>query len=174
MTSKFLYLNFFALYSSSLWRTDTVVFAKFNRLPSQISPPSLLSPYPPQMFLKYISSPRPPPPPPPVGLIKDLRYLISSHANAILVKHFEMLFRLLSKEENWSQNASYNCFWGRYWGRAGQVLVNFLLSLVTVPEVFAKVNSIQFPSRCQLVSYHWTLGSYATTTATATTMAKKQ
>ena len=97
MTSKFLYLNLFALYSSSLWRTDTIVFAKFNRLPSQISPPSLLSPYAPQMFLKYISSPLPPPLPPPVGLNKDLRYLISSHANAILVKHFEMLFRLLSK-----------------------------------------------------------------------------
>ena len=95
MTSKFLYLNLFALYSSSLWRTDTIVFAKFNRLPSQISPPSLLSPYPPRMFLNYISSPLPPPPP--VGLNKDLRYLISSHANAILVRHFEMLFRLLSK-----------------------------------------------------------------------------
>ena len=96
MTSKLLYLNLFALYSSSLWRTDTIVFAKFNRLPSQISPPSLLSPYPPQMFLKYISSPLPLPPPP-VGLNKDLRYLISSHANAILVKHFEMLFRLCRK-----------------------------------------------------------------------------
>ena len=95
MTSKFLYLNLIALYSCSLWWTDTIVFAKFNRLPSQISPPSLLSPYPPQMFLKYISSPLPLPPP--VGLNKDLRYLISSHANAILVKHFEMLFRLLSK-----------------------------------------------------------------------------
>ena len=95
MTSKFLYLNLFALYSSSLWRTDTIVFAKFNRLLSQISPPSLLSPYPPQMFLKYISSPLPLPPP--WGLKKILRYLISSHANAILVRHFELLFRLLSK-----------------------------------------------------------------------------
>ena len=56
-----LVLELVALYSSSLW-TDTIVFAKFNRLPSQISPPSLLSPYPPQMFLNYISSPLPPPP----------------------------------------------------------------------------------------------------------------
>ena len=38
-----------------------------------------------------------------------------------------------------------HCFWDRYWGRAGQLLVNFFpLSLVTVTEVFAKVNSDQF------------------------------
>ena len=33
MTSNFLYLNFSTLYSSSLWRTDTIVFAKLNTLP---------------------------------------------------------------------------------------------------------------------------------------------
>ena len=32
------------------------------------------------------------------------------------------------------------------WGRAGQLLANFSLPLVTVPEVFAKVDSTQFPS----------------------------
>ena len=41
-----------------------------------------------------------------------------------------------------------NCFLDRSWGRAGQLLVNFFpLSLVTVPEVFAKVYSDQIPCR---------------------------
>ena len=41
-----------------------------------------------------------------------------------------------------------NCFWDSCWGRAGQLLVNFFsLSLATVPEVFTKVKSAQFPSR---------------------------
>ena len=46
MTSNFLYLNFSTLYSSSLWRTDTIVFAKLNTLhPFKYPPPrSLLSP----------------------------------------------------------------------------------------------------------------------------------
>ena len=45
MTSTFLYLSFSSLYSSSLWRTDTRNFAELNKPPpSQISPPSLLSP----------------------------------------------------------------------------------------------------------------------------------
>ena len=36
-------------------------------------------------------------------------------------------------------------FWDGYWGRAIQLLVNlFALSPLTVPEVFAKVNSSQF------------------------------
>ena len=30
MTSNFLYLGFSTLYSSSLWRTDLIVFAKFS------------------------------------------------------------------------------------------------------------------------------------------------
>ena len=38
----------------------------------------------------------------------------------------------------------FNCFRDRYWGCADYILVIlFLLSLVTVPEVFAKVNSAQ-------------------------------
>ena len=53
MTSNFLYLSFSTLYSSSLWRNDTIVWAKFNMHPSQISPPSL------QRTIK------PPPPSPP-------------------------------------------------------------------------------------------------------------
>ena len=42
-----------------------------------------------------------------------------------------------------------NCFWDGYWGGAGQLLANLFFSLtpVTVPEVFANVNSVQFPSR---------------------------
>ena len=35
-----------------------------------------------------------------------------------------------------------NCFWDGYWGRASQLLAISLLSLVTVPEIFAKINSI--------------------------------
>ena len=38
-------------------------------------------------------------------------------------------------------------FWGRYWGRAIQLLVNlFAPSPLTVPDVFARVNSPQFSS----------------------------
>ena len=52
-------------------------------------------------------------------------------------------------EGNWNRNASPNCFWNSYLGRAGQQLAKFFsTSLVTVPEVFAKVNSSQLPSRC--------------------------
>ena len=42
-----------------------------------------------------------------------------------------------------------NCFWDGYWGGAGQLLANLFFSLtpVTVPEVFANVNLVQFPSR---------------------------
>ena len=54
---------------------------------------------------------------------------------------------LLERERNWCWNASRNCFWDRCWGSAVQLLANFFsLCLVTVPEVFAKVNSTQFPS----------------------------
>ena len=49
---------------------------------------------------------------------------------------------------NWSRSASRNCFWDRYWWRASQLLVNFFgLSPVTVPEVFAEVNSFKSSSR---------------------------
>ena len=40
MTSNFLYLSFSTLYSSSLLRTDTIVFSKLNKPPSPLSPPS--------------------------------------------------------------------------------------------------------------------------------------
>ena len=36
----FLFSSFATLYSSSLWRTDTIVFSKLNKSPSQICPPS--------------------------------------------------------------------------------------------------------------------------------------
>ena len=45
---------------------------------------------------------------------------------------------------NWSWNVPRSCFWDRDWWRAGQLLANFSLSLVTIPEVFAWVNSAQF------------------------------
>ena len=48
---------------------------------------------------------------------------------------------------------SRNRFWDSYWGRTGQLLVNFSLTPVTVPEVFARVNSIQFPSRVLSVEF---------------------
>ena len=55
----------------------------------------------------------------------------------------------LSKQRgNWSRDAARNYFWDCHWWRAGQLLASvFPLSLVTVPVVFAKVNSAQFPSR---------------------------
>ena len=49
----FMILGFSTMYSSSLWRTDTIVFAKLNKLP----------PPPPQVCLKQIS--------PPGGSIED-------------------------------------------------------------------------------------------------------
>ena len=53
--------SFSTLYSSSLWRTDTIVFAELNKHPLSNKPPSLVStPPPPQtsLCLKYISPPR--------------------------------------------------------------------------------------------------------------------
>ena len=44
------------------------------------------------------------------------------------------------------RNATRNCFWDCFWERAGQPLANFFFpSLVTVPEVFSKIDSTQFP-----------------------------
>ena len=39
MTSNFLYLSFSTLYSSSLWRTDTILWAKLNKPPISIKLP---------------------------------------------------------------------------------------------------------------------------------------
>ena len=48
----------------------------------------------------------------------------------------------------WAELPSAKDLWDRYWWRAGQLLASFVpLSLVTVPEIFAKLNSSQFPSR---------------------------
>ena len=65
MTSNLLYLSFSTLYSSSSWRTDTIVFAKLNKRPpppplhkrasSQLSPPPPPTTTPPQICLKKIS-----------------------------------------------------------------------------------------------------------------------
>ena len=63
MTSNFLYLSLSTLNSSSLWRTDTIVFAKLVKPP--IKPP-----------LKCVSN-KQAPPPPGGGLIEDLRNLFT-------------------------------------------------------------------------------------------------
>ena len=39
MTSNLLNLSFSTLHSSSLGRTDTIVFAKLNKTPSRMTPP---------------------------------------------------------------------------------------------------------------------------------------
>ena len=52
-----------------------------------------------------------------------------------------------SEAKNWSRNVSRYCLRERYRERAGQRLANFFPVLVTIPEVFAKVNSSHFPSR---------------------------
>ena len=57
---------------------------------------------------------------------------------------------LRNKMETGAEMRPAICFWDRYWGRVGQLWGIFLpcpLSLVTVPVVFMKVNSLQFPSR---------------------------
>ena len=53
---------------------------------------------------------------------------------------------LYKRKGNWSRNASRNCFWDGYWGRACSRRSAIGHSLVTVPEVFAQVNSSQFRS----------------------------
>ena len=39
ITFNFLYLSFSTLYSSALWRTDTIIFAKLNKSPLSNNPP---------------------------------------------------------------------------------------------------------------------------------------
>ena len=46
MTQNFLYLSFSTLYSSSLWRTDTIIVSKLSKPLLSNKPPSLLSPPP--------------------------------------------------------------------------------------------------------------------------------
>ena len=50
------------------------------------------------------------------------------------------LFAILETIRRLVPNWSSKGLWDRYWGRTCQLLANFFLSLVTVPEVFAKVN----------------------------------
>ena len=64
MTSNFLYLSFFNLHSSLLWRADTTIFSKLNK-----SPPPFSNNPSSNMF--EINKP---PPPPPEGLIVQLQY----------------------------------------------------------------------------------------------------
>ena len=46
MTYNFMCLSFSTLRSSSLWKIDTIAFAKLNNLPSQKSTTSLQGPHP--------------------------------------------------------------------------------------------------------------------------------
>ena len=47
ITSDFLYLSFFPLHYSSLWRTDTIVFSKLNHFTLSNKPPISIKPPPP-------------------------------------------------------------------------------------------------------------------------------
>ena len=67
MTYNVLYLSFAISYSSPLWRTDTIVFSKLNRPPSQISPQPLLSPASNGFEINKLQG----------GLVEDLRYPLS-------------------------------------------------------------------------------------------------
>ena len=80
-----------------------------------------------------------------------------------------VLFAFLEtrREFYWRRNLTRDCFWDCYWGRTGQLLPIFFsvpsnnpgslcesywpifpsLFLITIPEVFAKVNSTQFLTR---------------------------
>ena len=58
------------------------------------------------------------------------------------------------KEPELKLTACYKCVWDPYWELASQLLANLFPcpKLVTVPEVFAKVNSTQFPSRFKVAN----------------------
>ena len=43
--SNFLYLSYSTLYSSPLWRTDTIIFSKLNKAPLPFTPVDNKSPW---------------------------------------------------------------------------------------------------------------------------------
>ena len=57
------------------------------------------------------------------------------------------MMRNFKTERELEPNASRNCFWDGYLERSVSYRPIFFLYLVTVPEVFAKVNSAQLPFR---------------------------
>ena len=64
-----------------------------------------------------------------------------------------VLFAFLEtrREFYWRRNLTRDCFWDCYWpSRRSAIGQSFSLSLVTIPELFAKVNSAEFP--CSFVS----------------------
>ena len=77
--------------------------------------------------------------------LKSLIEPILSSQTAVKSLLFPILETIRRLVPNWPSNG----FWEIFWGQLGtSPLANFFfLSLVTVPEVFAKVNSAQFPSR---------------------------
>ena len=70
MTSNFLNLNFSTLYSSSLWRTDTILWVKLNKPRSLKYPPLTVLTPPPPPRLNVFERKKPP-----RGLIEDLQYV---------------------------------------------------------------------------------------------------
>ena len=84
-TSNVLYLCFSTLYSSSFWRTDTIVFVKLKKAPSQISP--TISIKPPANVFEMNK-------PPPGGLIKYVRYVTTFSRTGLFLDrvHFRALF----------------------------------------------------------------------------------
>ena len=111
MSSNFLCLSVSNLDSSSLWRIDTIVFAKLNKPPPQIRPPSLLIP-PLQIRLKYIS-------PGGGGGNKDVRYcsiifIFSRVLNSLqfvesITQACNVIVTLKPEEEN--QTDCFACSW---------------------------------------------------------------
>ena len=77
--SYFLYLRFSTLYSSSFWRTDTIVFVKLKKAPSQISLP--VSFKPPSNVFEMNE-------PPPGGLIEYVRYVTAFSRTGLFLDIF--------------------------------------------------------------------------------------
>ena len=74
-------------------------------------------------------------------------HFVNSHFLPLvtLIYYARPFATLEARKKNWSRNASRKCLWDRYPARVGQLLAWLLvLSLVTVPEVLAKVNSARF------------------------------
>ena len=81
----------------------------------------------------------------------DVRGLGHVYGNRCGEKLFcnRMVFATLKLRREMGPKFFCKCFWDRSRGRAGRVLASFFsMSLVTIPDVFAKVNSAQFLSRC--------------------------
>ena len=81
-TSNFLYLRFTFLYTSSFWRTDTIVFVKLKKAPSQISLP--VSFKPPSNVFEMNE--------PPGGLDRVCTVCYSVFTDRFIFRYFKALF----------------------------------------------------------------------------------